>query len=268
MATIEVADETLRELTTLLGAIRDSATPGLAQRVSEIMANLGAVAAEVEPDRAGPLVQSAMQTAPSLAQTLMQLDEWHRTGVWDSLSEWVSFSAALKDGVTPQIAERVATLVTGLGQLASEIGPGVIETASAVESHGPVLREMIDDIAGWHQDGTWNMLTEMVTILRALNDSLTPDMVGRLVDMLTTLGSATAAALDSGLLEIGIRLADALTSADKDAAQNASRITAMGLLRSLKEPEIQRAVKTVMAVMRRLPGIVEDPAHKRHDDQP
>ncbi len=267
MATIEVADETLRELTTLLGAIRDSATPELAQRVSEIMANLGAVAAEVEPDRAGPLMQSAMQTAPSLAKTLMQLDEWHRTGVWDSLSEWVSLSAALKDGATPQIAERVATLATGLGQLASEIGPGVIETASAVESHGPALREMIDDIAGWHQDGTWNMLTEMVTVLRALNDSLTPDLVGRLVDMLTTLGSAAVAALDSDILGMGLRLVDTLTSADKDAALDTSRVTVMGLLRSLKEPEMQRAVKTVTAVMRRLPAIVVDP-EQRHDDQP
>ena len=257
MATIEVTDETLQELTTLLGAIRDSATPGLAERISQMMAALGQVAAEVEPDQAGQLVASAMQASDALAKTLGQLDAWHRTGVWDSLTELVSVGAALKDSATPHLAERVATLASGLGQMASEVGPGVVDTVGAVEAHGPVLREMIEEMARWHQDGTWKTLTETVTVLRALNDSLTPQMVERLMEMVTTLGSTLSAALDAGLLTMGLRLGDALTAAKADADQDTTRVTAMGLVRSIKEPEMQRSVKMLMALVRRLPRTLE-----------
>ncbi|NMP21896.1 DUF1641 domain-containing protein [Sulfobacillus harzensis] len=257
MATIDVADETLQELTTLLAAVRDSATPGLAERISQMLVALGAVAAEVEPDRASLLVESAMQASDSLAKTLEQLDQWHRTGVWDSLAELVSLGAALKDSATPQIAERIASLAIGLGQVADEVGPGLVETVSAVERHGLVLRETIEEIARWHQDGTWETLTETVTLMRALNDSLTPHMVARTVEMVTTLGNALAEALDSGLLDFGIRLGEALAKANADASQDTTRVTAMGLVRSIKEPEMQRSVKLLMSLMRRLPAVVE-----------
>jgi uncharacterized protein YjgD (DUF1641 family) len=256
MATVEVAEETLQELAILLGAIKDSATPGLAERISQMLAALGAVAAEVEPDRAGLLVESAMEASDSLAKTLEQLDEWHRTGVWDSLTELVSFTAALKDSATPPIAERVATLAIGLGQMAGEIGPGVVETVSAVEAHGPALRQMIEEIARWHHDGTWKTLTEAVTVVRALNDSLTPHMVERVVELAATLGGALASAAESGLLDLGLRMGEALAAASHDSAQDASRVTAVTLMRSIREPGMQRGVKTLMALMRRLPEVI------------
>ena len=256
MATVEVAEETLQELAALLGAIKDSATPGLAERISEMMAGLGVVAAEIEPERAGHLVGSAMQASDSLAKTIGQLDEWHRTGVWSSLTEMVGFAAALKDSATPQIAERMATLAIGLGQIAGEVGPGVGETVSAVEQYGAALRQMIEDIARWHADGTWKTLTDTVTIVRAMNDSLTPAMVERMVELATTLGGALATAVESGLFDLGLRMGEALAAANHDAAQDSSRVTAMSLVRMIKEPEMQRSIKTLMALARRLPDVI------------
>lgn len=49
----------------------------------------------------------------------------------------------------------------------------------------------------------------------------------------------------------GMRAADA-------ARTDGLRVTVMGLMRSLKDPEIQSSVKLMMALLRRLPQIVEE----------
>jgi uncharacterized protein YjgD (DUF1641 family) len=198
-----------------------------------------------------------MQASDALAETMHQLEVWHRTGVWASLTELVNLGAALKDSATPAIAERVASLAIGLGQVAGEVGPGVTETVGAVETHGAALRDMIEELAGWHQDGTWKALTEAVTVLRALSDSVTPHMVERVVEMIATLGAAINAAVESGLLDLGIRLGDALMQASRAADKDETRYTAMGLARRIKQPEVQRSVKVLMALLQQLPNAIE-----------
>lgn len=257
MATVEIEESTLRELAALLGAVRDSATPGLAERISTMIVSLGAVAAEVEPTSASALVEAAMDNAEALTATIQQLGEWHRTGAWGSLTETMALVSALTDSATPQLAERMAGLAVGLGQIAAEAGPGVAQTVSAVEAHGNILADMVHQVANWQQDGTWKVLMDTVSLIKGLNDSVTSPMVERTLSTATDALLMLSATLDSGLLTLGIRTAEVFQAAVKDAATDTTRVSATGLLRSLKDPEIQRGMRIMLALLRRMPNLIE-----------
>ena len=256
MAMVEVEEATVREIASLLKAIRDSATPGLAERITSLVGALGQVAAEVEPEPASSLVQAAMTNAPAITAMLNELGQWQRTGVWDSLTEAASLASALKDSATPAIAERLADLAVSLGNIAGEAGAGVAQTLGAAEANGPELAAMIRQLAAWQQDGTWDALMQLATLGKGLTDSLSPAIVERAVSFATDTIIELQQALDAGLLALGTRAMGALNASVQAASADKSRITVTGLLRSLKEPEIQYGVKVILGLVRRIAEVV------------
>ncbi len=253
---IEVEENTIKEMASLLEAIKDSATPGLAERITTLLSSLGVVAAELDPKPASTLVQAAMVSADGLAQAMHQLSEWQRTGVWDSVTQAVSLLAAFTDSATPAIAERVAVLAVGLGEIAGEAGAGVADTVAAVEEHGSELADMIRQVGTWQADGTWDAVVQLANLANGLNDSLSPQIVERVVAFAADAVLELRRALDSGLLALGIRATQALDESVFAAKQDVSRITVTGLMRSLRDPEIQSGVKIIMGLVRRVSKIV------------
>ncbi len=256
MGKIEVDENTLRELTALLNAIKDSATSGLAERISNLMVSLGAVAAEVDAGPASTIVETAMDNADALVLAMKQLGDWQRNGTWTSLTEVASLVSALRDSATPQLAERLSSMAIGLGEIAGEAGRGVAETVRAVEHHGENFAQMLQQLGTWQQDGTWDALMQVVTLVKGLNDSLTPHLVERAMAFVSDAVIDVGTVLDSGLLHVGVRAAEVLSEVTETVAVDTSRVTLTGLMRSLKEPEIQQSVKLLMGLLRRLPEIV------------
>lgn len=259
MAAVQLEDSTLNELMALLNAVKDSATPRLAERVTGMLTTLGMVAAEIEPEPAKILVGAAMDHAGSVADVLRDLDQWKRTGTWDALKDLLSFVTALKDSTTPALAERLTSMAVSLGQVAGEAGTGVAETVSAAEDHGPELAHMIHQLGAWQKDGTWDALVEGAGLLRALKDSVSPQITERVVTFASDAVIDLREALDSGLLGMGIRATDVLHEAVASAERDTSRVTLTGLMRALKEPEIQYSVKVLMGFLRRLSKVVSEP---------
>lgn len=259
MAAVKLEDSTLKELMALLNAIKDSATPGLAERITGMLTTLGVVAAEIEPEPAKVLVGAAMDHAGSLAELLSDLDQWKRTGTWDAVKDMVSLVAAMKDSATPALAERFTSLAVGLGHIAGEAGSGVAETVTAAEANGAELAAMVRQLGTWQKDGTWDALVEGAGLLRALKDSVSPQITERVVSFASDAVIDLREALDSGLLGMGIRATEVLHEAVASADRDASRVSLTGLMRALKEPEIQYSVKVLMAFLRRLSSVVAEP---------
>ncbi len=255
MATIGVEETVLREIASLLGAIKDSATPGLAERITALVSSLGVVVAEVEPAPASALVQSAMSNAAGITTALGQLGEWQRTGVWMSVTEAVSLVTAFKDSTTSSIAERLATVGSVIGQIAGEAGPGVAEIVRAVEENGTSIAAIIRQMAVWQSDGTWDALREIASLAKGMNDSLSPQIVERLMELANEAIMGLRDGLDSELLAIGIRSVATLYESVTAASRDQTRITVTGLMRSLKEPEIQYGMKVILGILRRLDQI-------------
>lgn len=259
MGTMEVDENTVREMASLLNAIKDSATPGLADRITTLMSSLGMVAAEVEPEPAAAIVGAAMTNSDGITSAIKELGEWQRTGAWSALTEAVGLASALRDSATPAIAERLAAMAVQVGQIAGDAGPGVAETVGAVDESGTSLAAMIRQVGAWQSDGTWDAIVQLAGLARALNDSLSPQIVERVVSFASDAAIDLREALDSGLLGLGIQASQALNQSVKAAETDATRVTLTGLLRSLKEPEIQFSVKVIMGVLRRFASVVQDP---------
>lgn len=255
---IEVEESTLKELASLVNAIKDSATPALAERITTLLSSLGVVAAEVEPVPASTIVEAAMSNADELATAIRVVGEWQRTGTWAALTEAVALLAALRDSATPAIAERLAGIAIGLGQIAGEAGAGVAETVGAVEEQGFGLAGIIRQVGTWQSDGTWDAIVQLAGLARGLNDSLSPQIVERVTAFAADAVLDLREALDSGLLGLGVRATDALNKSVVAAGHDTTRITLTGLMRSLKEPEIQFSIKVMMGLLRRMSAIVGD----------
>ncbi len=94
---------------------------------------------------------------------------------------------------------------------------------------------------------------ESLAVVRALNDSLTPNRVERVVTMMWIVGTGLDDALDSGLLDWGIRMGDAFAAGKAEAHPDTSRRTATGRARNIKPPQLRRSAKVMMAFPRNLP---------------
>ena len=99
----------------------------------------------------------------------------------------------------------------------------------------------------YYKSGTIKTVLELVTLLGVLKDALSTPAVARLAENANTLmviGDQLASEL--GGLE-GIK--EVITSAkeaSKEAAQDRSTIGIMGLLRTLKEPQVQKGIKFLL----------------------
>ncbi|NMP24370.1 DUF1641 domain-containing protein, partial [Sulfobacillus harzensis] len=58
--------------------------------------------------------------------------------------------------------------------------------------------------------------------------------------------------------DLGIRATHALSDVTETVRNDTSRVTVTGLMRSLKDPEIQYSVKLMMGLLRRLPQILAE----------
>jgi uncharacterized protein YjgD (DUF1641 family) len=258
MATIEISEATLGEWMSLLHAVQDSATPALAERIAAMLTTLGGLAAKLDDDTAAQLIDTTVMRAPELSATLETLAAWHHDGVWDALREMASIAAALKDSATPQLVERLAGLGVALGQVAGAVGPGLLATLTQLEEEAEPLSHMIAQLGEWWREGTWQTLVDLMSLVHAFRESMTPQLAERATVFVSQALVALRQAVDSGLLELGLATMNALQSAAKEAERPKGRITVTGLMRSLREPEIQYTTQLLLALMRRGPDIIKD----------
>jgi len=130
-------------------------------------------------------------------------------------------------------------------------------TVGAAEEEGEALAQLLRQVGEWTRDGTWQTVTELMALLRGFRESATPQLTERLIDFITHSVLALREAIDSGLLELGLALMQAIHEATQEADKKTTRITVTGLLRSLNDPGVQYAWKVLLGVMRRSPQIVE-----------
>ncbi|AEJ39301.1 hypothetical protein TPY_1111 [Sulfobacillus acidophilus TPY] len=250
--------DALKELATVATAVKDSATPHLAERVAGMATALGQLTAPLTDPAAQDLVRTAVDSGPELTEMIATLRTWHQTGTWDALKELATVATALKDSASPHLVERMTTLGVQLGRVVKDIGPGVEATVSAAEDEGAALAQLLRQVGEWTRDGTWQTVTELMALLRGFRESATPQLTERLIDFITHSVLALREAIDSGLLELGLALMQSLHEATEEADKATTRITITGLMRSLKDPGIQYALHVLLGIGRRFPQTIKD----------
>jgi uncharacterized protein YjgD (DUF1641 family) len=222
MATIEVSEETLGEWRALLIAFRDSATPQMAERIGTMMSTLGELAAKAQDPAAGRTIDSVLEHENAIRSTLSQLDAWHNNGTWQALTELASLVTAFKESATPQMAERIGTMMSNLGELAAKAqNPAALRTLDTVFENESALQQTLAQLGAWHDNGTWQALTELASLVTAFKESATPQMAERIGTLLSGAGELTAMvgtqeskAMLAEFLERGPALTAAVTQLD------------------------------------------------------
>ncbi len=169
--------------------------------------------------------------------------------------------ALLEDLATPALVERVATLTSSLGQLAVLLTESQSYEASARLARTlPALASAAEQLRQWQQDGTWTALTEVAGLVAAVRDLATPNLAARVAGTATALSESALRAQESGTLEVLAGLSAALRDAGRAADTDTRRLSLWNLRHAIAEPDIQRGLKLLLALLAALPRHLQTPA--------
>ncbi|POB10015.1 MAG: DUF1641 domain-containing protein [Sulfobacillus thermosulfidooxidans] len=248
----------LVELASLAAAFKASATPPMAERVGSLLSNMGELTALAASDEAKKAAQELIERAPSLTQAAAQLDVWQHDGTWDAIKEFTALLTAVKSSASPAMAERVASLLSSLGSLAARASePETVSALNFVLDNQNAMMSLFQQMVSWQHDGTWAAIVDFSSLISAVRDSATTQMVERVSGIVVEASRALDGAIRSGLLDLGLKIMDAAASAVEEAKADPQKMTAMGLLRALKDPDVQVGVKMIINVLKKVPHIME-----------
>lgn len=238
--TVEVSDETLREWLEALTLLMSNVPPAEAERVGSMVTVLTQWSREQQPDGlSSPVGDSA---SPFAARTTRELS---------------TLAAALTDSITPGVAERVTVLLTELSEAGSRLAsPAGMALVESVVQEAPDLVRALHLLAEWQVNGTWEVFEGAVNLLKSLHDSLNPALVERIVGLLGDLLQTLNQAVSTGMLDSAVRLVDVATESLVQAQDDHRRLTVMGLLREVQNPEVQVGVKTLLQMLRKVPYVI------------
>ncbi|HEY3374704.1 MAG TPA: DUF1641 domain-containing protein [Candidatus Aquicultor sp.] len=152
---------------------------------------------------------------------------------------------AALDSLTPAIVQRLAATTAQLGELVDTVNTdetrslvaGVAQTAESLERSLDIIKQL-------EESGTLETLAELGSLANAVRQSITSPLVSR------PLSAGVSLALTGG------QFLDAAQEAASEARRDTRRITIFGLLGELRDPQIQDSLKFILALARRLPGIL------------
>ncbi|MHB1956045.1 MAG: DUF1641 domain-containing protein, partial [Sulfobacillus sp.] len=251
--------DALTEMASLATAFKESATPQMAERIGTMLSNTGELAALATTHETKVLLEDMLEHGPALTTAVSQLDHWQQDGTWDALTEFTSLLGAFKSSATPQMAERVASLVSSLGTLAARATESDVLTGInyLLDNQDGMMR-LLDQMLIWQDDGTWAAIVDFSSLIGAFRDSTTSQMIERVTSIVVEASRVLDSAIRAGLLDLGLKLLDAATKSVEEAKHDKQRITATGMLRAIKDPEVQVGLKTTINLLKRLPGILEN----------
>jgi uncharacterized protein YjgD (DUF1641 family) len=159
-------------------------------------------------------------------------------------------AASVTEGMIQRLAVMAERSVTALDAVTD---PEVLALLQQLRASAPALTKTLKRLDDLNTSGALDTLLELAEIAQVFRVSMGDSMVARMADMVRQLGEMADLLLTSGLPKAAPALMQAVGAAQVDAAKDPSSIGLMGLVRSLREPQIQFALKFVLALARRLP---------------
>ena len=170
------------------------------------------------------------------------------------LRDFLNLGRALTSSLT---SSQITCLASALGEivpLLQALGhPGIRKLFQALIESSDALADMVGLVATYHKAGTVRNGLELVTLLGVVREALSAPAVVRLAEtgnavMLT--GDKLAAML--GGME-GIQgLSKSAEEACEETTEDRSTIGILGLLKALKEPQVQRGIKFLIHFVRKI----------------
>lgn len=176
-----------------------------------------------------------------------------------AMEEARGLAGAVEAALTPGTVDRLATLAERLGNVLDTLtSPEVLALAEQVRTSAPALTRLLRRLEELDRTGALDLLLDLAGALGALSHSLSDAMVQRAADTLRSVAEVGDLAVSSGLADRAPALAAALRQAGAEAAADPGRLGLFGLIRALRDPEVQRSLKFLLAVARHVPKALSD----------
>lgn len=131
--------------------------------------------------------------------------------------------------------------------------PEVLALLEQVRASAPALTHALQRVDELHQSGALDTMLDMAQVLQAAKVSVGDAMVHRMANMVRVLGEMVDVATTCGLPDKLPAVVEAVGTARADAEADQTTLGVMGLMKALRQPETQFALKFVLALSRRLP---------------
>ncbi|MDF2629864.1 MAG: hypothetical protein K0R39_3695 [Symbiobacteriaceae bacterium] len=131
--------------------------------------------------------------------------------------------------------------------------PELFALVAQIRTSAPALTHLVKRVDELHQSGALDTLLDMTQVLQAAKVSMGDAMIHRMADLVRVLGEMVDVVTTCGLPEKLPAVVEAVGAARADAEADQSSLGVVGLVKALRQPETQFALKFVLALSRRLP---------------
>jgi uncharacterized protein YjgD (DUF1641 family) len=131
--------------------------------------------------------------------------------------------------------------------------PEVLLLLEQLRESAPALTHALKRVDELYQSGALDTMLDMAQVLQAAKVSVGDAMVHRLANMVRVLGEMVDVATTCGLPEKLPAVVEAVGTARADAEADQTNLGVLGLMKALRQPETQFALKFMLALSRRLP---------------
>ncbi len=168
-----------------------------------------------------------------------------------TLKDILNLGRALISSLT---SSQVVSLASSLGEIVQTLNrPGMWRLMTILGKSSDNLADLLELIDAYHRSGAIKNGLELITLLGVVRDALSTHTVAKLAEDTNTAmvaGDQLVSAV-GGIAGIQ-KLAGSVVEASKEAAQDSSTVGVIGLLRNLKEPQLQKGIKFLFHLAKRL----------------
>jgi uncharacterized protein YjgD (DUF1641 family) len=165
-----------------------------------------------------------------------------------ALRDFLNLGRALTGSLT---SSQITNLASGLGEILPLLQtlshPGVRKLILVLSESSDALGDLVELVTTYHQSGTIQNALELVTLVKVVRDALSAPAVAQLAETASNL-MVTGDQLVSevGGVEGIQRLIKSAKEACREAEEDKGTIGITGLLKALKEPGVQKGIKSLI----------------------
>ena len=160
--------------------------------------------------------------------------------------------SALTDEMAVELAGTGATLAESADGLATE---ETVTLAETVGANGAELSEAMETVVELQRSGTLQEIAELAEVISLVTDALDDEMVTSLAGTGSALGEVADTAAEPDTREGVERLLESVGDAER---ADVEPVGTLGLVRSLRDPEVKRGLGYLLTVARGVGRVEEE----------
>jgi uncharacterized protein YjgD (DUF1641 family) len=160
--------------------------------------------------------------------------------------------SALTDEMAVELAGTGATLAESADGLATE---ETVTLAETVGANGAELSEAMETVVELQRSGTLQEIAELAEVISLVTDALDDEMVASLAGTGSALGEVADTAAEPDTREGVERLLESVGDAER---ADVEPVGTLGLVRSLRDPEVKRGLGYLLTVARGVGRVEEE----------